>query len=276
MALLAFVLTDLGALGGNNLILLVASLAWAALVVDGFFGSWNLWGLVVERHLPDELFARVGARGSFVLRNPRRWLAARRVEIADDVAHVDIPTVEAEAEEAALAFWRFAERGEVELQQLTLRSSFPFGLFRHQVVRSAPVSLLVCPCPDAGAGDRASPTATEGEPHGRGEGTGDLRDLRPYRVGDRLHALHWPTSARTGRPMVAVREAESTTGVLVDVREPRTERSLERATGAVLDAWAEGRPVGLRGLDTRLATARRGVRWRRRLLDALALASVAP
>lgn len=264
---LAFVLTDLGALGGNNLVVLVASVLWAAVVVDGVLGWVNLRGLTVVRHLPDELFARQGARGTFEVTRTGR-LPVHRIEIGDGVATATAEEVRATV--VLPTWWRFPTRGEVEVGRIEVRSAFPFGLFRHRLELGEPAAVLVYPCPQEGAGVPRQRSSVEGRPDPRREGTGDLQDLRPYRPGDRLRSIHWPTSARAGRPMVGLRAAEEDAGRVVRVGEAASESELERATGAVLGAWSEGVAVGLEGLGPALAAPRRGVRWRRRLLEALA------
>ncbi|MCA9566564.1 MAG: DUF58 domain-containing protein [Myxococcales bacterium] len=265
---LAFVLTDLGALGGNNLVVLVASVAWAAVLTDGVLGWLNLRGVVVRRQLPDELYARTGCRGAFVVGRAGR-LPGLSLVITDGPATASAERVDREV--VLPAWWRFPERGPARLEGLEVRSSFPFGLFDHRVRQGEPAEVLVYPCPRQGSARAAHRPSVEGRPSERREGTGDLRDLRPYRPGDRLRSIHWPTSARVGRPMVGVRSAEEDAGRLVELPADPGEDALERATGALLEAWAEGVPVGVRGLEPELAVPRRGIRWKRRLLDGLAM-----
>lgn len=267
-------LTDLGALGGNNLVVLVASVAWACLAVDAVLGGMNVRGLVVQRTLPDEVFARSGCRGSFRVTRTSR-LAAHQVTVGDGIASTSLERVGAGETVECASWWRFRQRGPTLAPQLTIRSRFPFGLFDHQVQLGGAIEVLVYPCPRAGRATPSRRPSVEGASSNQREGSGDLRDLRPYRPGDRLRTLHWPTSARTGRPMVGIRCAEEDAGVLVALPHHPTENALEEATGALLDAWEKGVPVGLTGLDPRLGVPRRGIRWRRRLLDAIARVGVA-
>lgn len=265
---LAFVLTDLGALGGNNLVVLVAAVIWAAVVVDGALGWLNLRGVRVVRHLPEELFARTGARGHFeVVRTGR--LPLYGLVLGDRFATVAAPAV-IRVDCRVPAWWRVAERGALDVGPIQVRSTFPFGLFQHRVERQAHGEVLVYPWAGEGRGRSRPRGAPLGEGAARGEGSGDLRDLRPYRPGDRLRSIHAGTSARVGRPMVMVREAEEVVGRVIPLPGEPTETDLEQATGAVLEAVEQGVPVGLDGLDPELRRPRAGVRWRRRLLCALA------
>lgn len=272
--LLAFVLTDLGALGGNNLVVLVASVAWAALLVDAVLGRASLRSLSVVRELPAELFARTGCRGRFQVTNHGR-LAARQLTLDDGVASATAAVVP-EGDVGVAAWWRMPTRGPATLGAIRVETRFPFGLFVHRRLLGEPVDVLVFPTPRPGRTTPARRSARDGATHPLHQGAGDLRNLRPYQPGDRLRSLHWATSARVGRPMVALRHAEVDAGVVVTLPAPPDEDSLEEATGAVLDACAQGVPVGLTGLDPRLARPRTGIRWRRRLLDAMALAEAAP
>jgi uncharacterized protein (DUF58 family) len=73
----------------------------------------------------------------------------------------------------------------------------------------------------------------------RGHGT-DFAELRPYRPGDRLRDLSWATSARLGKPWVAVRHPERTGTVLllVDAFPGSDRRSNEALARTARAAWA--------------------------------------
>lgn len=113
----------------------------------------------------------------------------------------------------------------------------------------------------------------------RGHGT-DFAELRPYRPGDRLRDLSWSTSARFGKPWVAVRHSERTGTVLLLLdaffgNDPAGRETLARAARA---AWAVAAAhlkaqdrVGLlaRGRITAWLPPRGGRRARWLLLDEL-------
>lgn len=275
---LALALVQVGAMGGNNLVVLVGCLGLAALWVDVAAGRWNLRGVEVRWALPEELFAGVPCRGAFLVRNTRHRGALGRIGVDDGVASAAVDGVPPGGEQLVRAWWRFDRRGPFALDAVNLGSDWPFGLFQHQRSLPARAQGLVCPRPVVGQGVPDGVSDGEGVAARDPDPSGDLRDLRPYRPGDRLRSIHWRTSARVGAPMVADREGDAGAGVLVVVRPdaPR-EQELERATGSVLEAFGRGRSVGLvMPGDRSLAAPSRGTRWRRCLLDALATAPAGP
>lgn len=266
-----FVLVDVGAIGGNNLITLVAVVGGAALAVDWIVGRWNLRGLGVQWQLPAELFAGQGARGAFIVRNGRQLGTARGLEVDDGHAITTVDAVPAGAECASRVWWRFPDRGPFAIAGAEVRSLHPFGFFVHRVRVEGRADGLVYPRPLAGEARSAGETIGDTTPDDRQADTGDFRDLRPYRPGDRLRSIHWRTSARAGEPMVVVRGGERSEGVWVQVQREPLEDELSRATGAVLEACHHGVPVGLvLPDDDSMRQPRAGTRWRRELLDALA------
>lgn len=271
---LAFVLADVGAVGGNNLIVLVGCAGLAAVWVDLAAGRWNLRGVHVRWSLPGELFAEVPCRGAFVVENGRPRGDLHRIEVSDGVAAARADGVAPGEERAVWAWWRFARRGRFALDGIVVRSSWPFGLFTHTRTLPGEAEGVVWPRPASAHGREVPATDGDAGHADHADPTGDFRDLRPYRPGDRLRDIHGRTSARVGRPMVIVRSAERTGGVRATVRGDRPlEDELTRATGVILEASARGVPVGLElPGDPELARPTAGTRWRRRLLDALALA----
>ncbi|MEZ4317032.1 MAG: DUF58 domain-containing protein [Myxococcota bacterium] len=270
---LSFLLVNLGAIGGNNLIVLVACIGCAALAVDLVGGRWNLGGLQVGWRLPEELFAGQACRGAFVVTNRRRRGAAHRIALGDGFATASVSELGPGDEAVAWAWWRLPRRGPFAFRGVQLRSTWPLGLFAHSCELAEEAHGVVYPRPLAGrfrdAGDREGDARSDD----RRDQTGDFRELRPYRPGDRIRSIHWRTSARVGQPMVVVRGGERTDAVLVVVRaDAEVEEELGRATGAVLDATSRGQAVGLvLPGDDALQRPSVGTRWRRQLLDALAL-----
>lgn len=73
----------------------------------------------------------------------------------------------------------------------------------------------------------------------RGQGT-DFAELRPYQPGDRLRDVSWSTSARLGRPWVAVHHPERTGTVLLllDAFATKDRSGREALARAARAAWA--------------------------------------
>lgn len=106
-------------------------------------------------------------------------------------------------------------RGVYQWDRIVLRSGAPLGLFWCQRYRQAPaiayvypqiLELSQCPLVDGmGSSDLSShrPSASR---YLQMANEGVTRSLRPYRYGDALRLVHWPTSARYGE--FQVRELE--------------------------------------------------------------------
>ena len=279
---------------GNSLLFLVLAAQCAALVLSNVLAEWNLRGLGVARRLPSELFAGQPSPGALVLHNRRRIGAAFAVHLAElgdplppDPRPLRRAPPRPRLAEAAVAHaapgarveaptrWVFSARGPARLSAIEVSSTFPFGLVRRWRELPAPAELLVYPVPAGGppAWGVAAAAGARPVPHLRGR-SGDFEGLRGYVPGDPLRDLHWPTTARTGKPMVVQRSAERADEVMVEVADlsgPAWEAALSRATGAVVRHFRLGHAVGLAMGGRRLSPAP-GELWRRHLLGLLAVA----
>ncbi|MBX2796306.1 MAG: DUF58 domain-containing protein [Myxococcales bacterium] len=268
-------------LSANNLLYLVASPVWAALLVSVPLGASNLAGLSVRRVLPAELYAGRDSPGRLLVRCPGRRFAALDLVVTDEgtgaVGHIQ--RIGARTWGEVSVRWRFGQRGAARLSAVWVRSTFPFGLMEHRRRLALAADLLVYPRPHPSVlTPRASWEAGSEDDH-RSGGAGDFLELRPYQPGDSIKRVHWPTTARLGQLLVVERAAERAPAVEVVVAHAASgavwERELSRACGEIQRALAQGYRVGLRvpAVDgssaARLAPARGG-QWRRTLLDTLA------
>ncbi|MDX6238203.1 MAG: hypothetical protein QOG10_3018 [Kribbellaceae bacterium] len=132
-----------------------------------------------------------------------------------------------------------SRRGRIEVGPLTLERRDPLGLARNSLATGEIATLWVHP--------RRHPTRTvvAGRPrhHHVGRtaddslrGSADLRDVRPYVVGDEVRHLHWKATARTGQLMVRdfVDPDQPRLTVLLDTRtEPLPAATFEEAVEVV-------------------------------------------
>ena len=267
---------------GNNLLYVVLATLMAIMIVSNLMAEWNLRGLRLRRRLPAELFAGEAAVGGICVENHRRFgrsfalLLTDLDEVGAQLAAGAAVSVPPGGETEAAATYRLPLRGEARLRRLRVESRFPFGLLRRWRTFDVPETTLVYPSPRRGLRpERAgAPFGARPAANTRG-GDGELAGLREYSPGDPLRDLHWLTTARVGRPVVVVREAQQRVEVVVRVPEVRgeaLERALSEATGDVIRHAAQGHAVGLDLMGERLPP-RVGERWRRALLDALARAT---
>ncbi len=258
---------------GNNLVYVVLAVMLAVLVVNNVLAEWNLRGLEVRRRLPGEIFAGEVAEGHLLLVNPRSFGAAWQVEVeerdgARARARIGWVGPGSTAEEPAR--WVFAGRGQTDVRVVRVGSRFPFGLILRYRDMDLPATILVYPRPErgeaiageGGSGESMAARAMRG-------GAGELVGMRAYAPGDPARSIHWPTSARVGRPIVIVRGSEGAGEVVVPVL-PGSEGSIRRACGQVLLHTGRGDAVGL-DLGAEQLVPRAGDAWRRHILTVLAL-----
>ncbi|RME23363.1 MAG: DUF58 domain-containing protein [Deltaproteobacteria bacterium] len=263
---------------GDNLLYAVLSGQLSVLLISNLLAELNLRGLSVRRELPGELYAGQDAVGRFVVVNARRRVFAGTVHVEEldaGGAHALFAAIAPGERAAAPARWRFRRRGLHRLVGVRVSSDFPFGLVRRWVVLPLPAEVLVYPAPAPGR--NSVPALVPGgawRDVRRPGRDGDFQALRRYQAGDPLRDLHWPTTARTGRPMVVQREGVGAPRIVVRV-EPgegeRRERALSRAVGEIERHMRRGDAVGL-WLDDQRLEPRTGDAWRRHLLTRLALA----
>ncbi len=163
-----------------------------------------------------------------------------------------------------------SERGAYMFVPVEVSTDAPFSVMvaRRQVLLRLPRQLLVGPEPSdvtaaVGeiAGDRLDAVSSG---HST---TGDtVRSVRPYQIGDPLHMVHWPSTARTGSMVVRELEPPQTEGLAIVVnlgltadetatgvdapvgavtRHDRVEAAASRAAGMAIDALGRGARVML-------------------------------
>ncbi|TCC58262.1 DUF58 domain-containing protein [Kribbella pittospori] len=129
-----------------------------------------------------------------------------------------------------------SRRGKIAVGPLTLERRDPLGLARNSKATGEVATLWVHP--------KRHPTKTvvAGRPrhHHIGRtaddslrGSADLRDVRPYVIGDEVRHLHWKATARTGQLMVrdyADPDQPRLTVLLDTRREPLSSATFEEAT----------------------------------------------
>ncbi|MCB9777508.1 MAG: DUF58 domain-containing protein [Alphaproteobacteria bacterium] len=265
---------------GNNLLYVVLAAQLAVLVLSNLLAEVNLRGLEVRRHLPGELFAGSGGVGAFELVNRRGRFSAVAVRVEEvDAGEASGLALLVPPQDRAMApaRWRLPARGVHHLGRVSVWSEYPFGLVRRSRVIDLPAEVLVYPAErDGPPGQQSLDLGLSREDPLRRGREGDFQTLRPYQPGDPLRDLHWPTTARTRRPMVVVRSGVGAPEVLVRVPElsgQAWERALSRAVGRIERHCRQGDAVGLQ-IEGQLLEPRTGPAWRRQLLTRLALASI--
>jgi uncharacterized protein (DUF58 family) len=175
-----------------------------------------------------------------------------------------------------------SRRGKVQVGPLRLERADPFGLARNSRAAGEIETLWVHP--------RRHPTRTvvAGRPrhHHVGRtaddslrGSSDVRDVRPYVVGDEVRHLHWKATARTGQLMVRdfVDPDQPRLTVLLDTRaeslpEAKFEEAVEVAASVLFAAAMAGHRCRLLTSAEVDIAAPGGPLTARRFLDELCMA----
>jgi uncharacterized protein (DUF58 family) len=250
---------------GNNLLYLVFATQLAMVTLSGVLSELSVQQLRLSRRLGTRLFARIPARGTWSVRNPRTWLPSLAITVSEahgkdadllDRGLAQLPVLAAATAGQLDAAWTFRQRGVHRLSGVRVATTWPFGIFEKYYELSAPLEVLVHPEPRAGGAEPRARSGSDasGAPSRRA-GDGTFLGLRDHREGEDPRRVHWRTSARRGR-LVAAEHADHLGGDLrIVVEAPRArdparrvdefEESLSRATAEVLAAERNHRDVEL-------------------------------
>lgn len=279
---------------GNNLLFLLLGSMLGFIAVSGWLSEQSIRGLEIERRLPRGVTAGQVARIGYRVRNGKRRLPSLAVEIRER----DLPP-QPPGERAGRTAWLASlsageavtlraehtveRRGVYPLEELTLSTGFPFGLFRKERDLDHPGALVVWPRSDRTLREARTPGRQRqrtGEVLGGGAGTrGEFRGLREYRPGDDPRDVHWRSSARLGSPVVREYERERAEAlwICVDLGRAGTfdvdaeEEALEIAASLARSTVERSQPLALATSDA-VVEEGTGPAQLDRVLDALARA----
>jgi uncharacterized protein (DUF58 family) len=166
-------------------------------------------------------------------------------------------------------------RGLYRVGPLRLTVTDPLGLARTTRLAGGSTALHVHPRVHALRVDRGRGDETH---HSRHRGGGDLDRLTAYVAGDDVRHIHWPTSLRTGSPVVRLTTLDRAGDLVVVLDTDRSsypddaafEEAVELAASLALGDPSPGIPVAFRVSNARAAWPVASRRNRRDLLDRLA------
>jgi len=262
-------------------------------VVGHLLAVLNLRWLVVDLRLPDEIFAQRPALVEVSLLERSGWLTRWMLNIGVEVHEEGDPRQPLRTPDTLLEhLGRSAEgqvrqeillrqRGRHQLGQVRVRSLFPLGMFRKGRVFRVDREVLVYPEIFERSAVRPQVAGGLGQVATERQGQGqDLISLRDFLPGDDPRNIHWKQTAKSGRMIFKVRDAEESRRLLVlfdnavgelgGAARRRFEHLVSEAATASLDALGAGFEVGLSTRDTVVPFAT-GRRQRRKILSALAL-----
>lgn len=142
-----------------------------------------------------------------------RFMWLLRLKTGITLATASVPTLAIGNTSAVTVRGEPLRRGLVQLDSMSVLYPDPFALYSGQVHFPQPAQLLVLPKRYAVNPRFAFPGSQRPQPGGTAasQATGDSDEfvsLRDYRQGDGLRRIHWPSSARRGKPVIKEFQSE--------------------------------------------------------------------
>ena len=229
---LAIVLVGTAAfLSGNNLVFLILSVLFAAMLVSGFISRLSLAALRLEFILPEHIAARRLMQGRVAIEN-EKWMMPSfsihlsRVEppLRKMESIVYMPVIPAKSKVEAPLELLFPKRGTQQNNQFLFSTRFPFGFTERRIEVDVKHDILIYPCldPQPGFEDLLASLEGEIESHFRGIGD-DFYLIRPYSYHDSARFVDWKASAHTGELQVRefARNQDREVELILDLNVPR-------------------------------------------------------
>lgn len=270
----------------NNLLYLLMGSMIGFISVSSWLSEQAIRDVGVERRLPRSVMVGQDCRLTYEVTNHKRLLPSLAIELVETGLpnRAFVGHLAARKTASARSVNSFVRRGIYPLRDVTLSTTFPFGLFRKERDVELPAEIVVWPRTDrpvrepltgGGRAPRAGMTS-RGSLGSRGE----YRSLRGYRPGDDPRDIHWRSSARSGNPVMREYESDGaeTRWICLDIREEAGEAAevaVEVAAALVAGAMAEQRPFAFVAGDATLEPGH-GAAHMERALDILARVDFAP
>ena len=217
----------------------------------------NLQGLGVDAVLEIDAFAGGSAEAAFLLHNTAR-LARCDIEICcEDAATTQ--TVAAGSFQQVQVSLAMRRRGVVRIEQVELRTGYPFGWFRAWTYVQSPLTVYVAPKPH---GERALPPASYAvgaAANSEARGDDEFAGLQAYQAGVPIKHMAWKALARGGDPVVRSYSGRAARPEWLDwaaLPGLDPESRLSQLCRWVLDSETAGHPYGLRLPGAEIAPAR--------------------
>ncbi|MBK9374726.1 MAG: DUF58 domain-containing protein [Holophagales bacterium] len=270
---------------GNNGLYVLLSLLLGILLVSGVVSRRNVDGVDVALHGPAEVFAGEPVRFHIRLANRTdREKFALLVKVSGKAAPLLFPRLVPAGDAERGVDLLFPRRGRQKVESVLVFSGYPIGLFRKGRLHPVNEERIVYPRPKVAAfpPPEAREAVDDGiDPRRKGRGA-EILKLREAAPGDDPRDIHWPQTARQGRPIVKERASELGREIVVHLETARParagadwdaafEEAVGEAAGLVLKFLSRGERVGLFCGDQFVPPAM-GPLHRSTVLTALALA----
>lgn len=235
--LLITVGVGLGAINtGNNLLYLVLGWLLSTIIGSGVLSNLALRKLRVRRRPPGPVHANRPFTMTLEVENRKRLLASYSVELEDDCGGHPVDKrcyflkIPAGAKVSSSYRHTIARRGLHRFEGVHVSTRYPFGLFRKTVFLASADEILVYPEAEPAPLPKLRARPLGESRRARRGRRGEFFAMREYREGDDQRAIHWKSTARSGRLLVREfeEEAQRRISLLIDNALPPVPGERER------------------------------------------------
>lgn len=278
--ILAFLLVwlPLSAIGtANNFLVMLFTLGLGLAIVSHRMGKRNIKSVVVARRFPDEIFADTPFPVEYLVSTTdagsKDAVALHFTEeapLAGSAVVVPLPKIAADGNDGYRGFFSLSSRGDKEIGDGTLRSSFPFGLAVYSRKCGGANTVLVFPKIEPVSHDLPAWIGSAGRGLERTNPFGTVPYyFRDYVAGDPYKHIEWKKTARTGALVTKVLADEEVMEIVIRLPRVASEKTISRAASLIAHFAQTRTPICLQGPGLNLGPAK-GKEFARELLAILA------
>jgi uncharacterized protein (DUF58 family) len=277
---LAFAVGFAAVNSGNNLLYIILGAMLSFILASGVMSNIALRDLEITREISDRAFAKTPTLYRFGVRNMKRLFPSYLILLKEEATPTSggfLTCVGPGEEESPVVEAVFPRRGPLALGDVTVSTSFPFGIFTKGMKRRLEEEILVLPRireVDPGEFDlrgwegevMVSKSGHGGEPWG----------VTEYFPGDNPRHIHWKSTAKRGDIMRKefAEESERKITIRLVISDSHTEDEIEykiEAAASVAARFIRGDYAVGMILGGKFIKPARGIGQLEKILEALAL-----
>jgi len=264
---------------GNNLLYIILGALLSFVIASGILSNSTLQKLRFSRNVPDRVFAKTPVLYSISIRNNKKHAPSYLISVEDESVAVQtgfITVVNPKEEASTVMEAVFPRRGRHAMGELTVTTSFPFGLFTKGMIVEPIDEVLVLPRIREDIILPEKIVALTGDESRSVSGTGEEPwNINEFSSGDNPRHIHWKSSAKRDEIMKKEFMAQTErvmTVRLVDIEDDEEvmEERIEQAATLADHFIKKGHPTGL-WLPDLFLQPNRGALQSIRILEALAI-----
>ncbi|HON37723.1 MAG TPA: hypothetical protein PLY57_03005 [Deltaproteobacteria bacterium] len=249
-------------LTGNNLLFLIIAFLLSFMIVSGIESEMNIRHLDVNRFPPPEIYAGMPGEILYSIRNTRQDSVRL---ILHDGGRIAIAGLARGVREIFRQERTFPRRGRYLLGNVTIFTTYPYGLFKKSITFHKEDPVIVFPAPIA-----CQPGLSNGDSgEGGGNGSESISHVRAYAPGDALASIVWKKQ-HLGFVSRVVQGCGGSGSVLVLHPGGDLEHKLGQAVFLVLNWWKSGMSFGI-SFNSHFSGLGASVSHKTAVLSALAL-----